>query len=276
MEEPVARGAVAGQIAESMPPHQLILLGTGSGKATSERASSSYLLDLGDHGVLLDIGDGATRNFLAAGYSPEWVSDIVLTHPHADHICGFGYFIQQRHLSRTDQPLMIHAVPQLHVMLEEIIEFGMLYPDRMTFAYTFRALAPGRTTDLGGATIQPFPTTHQKEMRAHALATGRRDPGDTMALLVKTGDVSLLYSADLGALNDLDSSPGRFDWLLIETTHVSLNQLWTWAEAKGVRRIILTHIGADFDPAAVHEAPKYTSADVIVARDGLGLELTLA
>lgn len=253
---------------------RLILLGTGSGKASAHRASSSYLLDLGDHGVLLDIGDGATRSFLAAGYTSDWVTDIVITHPHADHVCGFGYFVQQRHLTRTDRPLVIHSAPQLHTMLVEIIEFGMLYSDRLSFEYSFRSLVEGTPTKVGGTQVTPFPTTHQAAMREHALATGRRDPGDTMALLVRVGDTTLLYSADLGSLHDLDFAPGLYDWLLIETTHVPLADLWPWLGERSIKRVILTHIGDDFDSSQIEIAAKNTPAEIIVAEDGMAFDFT--
>jgi len=253
---------------------RLILLGTGSGKASAHRASSSYLLDLKDHGVLLDIGDGATRNFLAAGYTSDWVTDIVITHPHADHVCGFGYFVQQRHLTRTGRPLVIHSAPELHTMLREIIEFGMLYSDRLTFAYSFRPLEENAPTGVGGATVTPFLTTHQAAMRQHALATGRRDPGDTMALLIRVGETTLLYSADLGALSDLDAAPGPYDWLLVETTHVPLLDLWPWLGERMIKRVILTHIGDDFDASQIGIAAKYTTAEIIVAEDGMTFDFT--
>ena len=46
----------------------------------------------------------------------------------------------------------------------------------------------------------------------------------------------ILYSADLGTLNDLDMAPTPIDWLLVESSHVALEELWPWVNERGIKR----------------------------------------
>jgi glyoxylase-like metal-dependent hydrolase (beta-lactamase superfamily II) len=62
-----------------------------------QTAVNGYLVHTGDHLVLVDTGAAAcfgptlgqiTTNLKAAGYAPEQVDTVLLTHLHPDHLCG--------------------------------------------------------------------------------------------------------------------------------------------------------------------------------------------
>lgn len=250
---------------------KLVILGSSSGLASAHRASSSYLFDLGDEGVLIDCGDGATRNFLAAGYRPEWVRELLISHTHADHVCGLSYFVQQRYLSGTSEPLRIHCPDDAIDAFKAILNLGYLFPERLPFTIDYEPLVKGQTITRGGITISPYPTSHLASMTDFAATHGYPNRGECFAMHVKAGKTAILYSADLGSLDDLNAIKGTIDWLLIESTHVALDQLWPWAEDRGVRRIILTHIADDFDPQSITGAGKFTSAEVMLAEDRMVL-----
>jgi ribonuclease BN (tRNA processing enzyme) len=255
-----------------MPP-RLIILGSSAGLASAHRAASSYLLDCGDYGIMIDCGDGATRNFLSLGFRPEWVEHLFISHTHADHIFGVPYFIQQRHLSRTDVPITIHCAPEVIEFLTDVLQSGYLFLKRLSFDLVFEPVKPRTPWQNDLVRITPYPTTHVDTMRAYAKEHGWPDRGGCTAFHVSSGHRTLLYSADLGSLNDLRSVPGSINWLLIETSHVELDQLWTWVEERGIQQVILTHIADDFDLGCIENAAKYTSAKVLAATDGLTLDL---
>jgi len=66
-------------------------------KSAVETSINAYLINTGDRLVLIDTGTGALMgatlgkldtNLRAAGYRPEQVDDILLTHAHPDHVGG--------------------------------------------------------------------------------------------------------------------------------------------------------------------------------------------
>ncbi len=252
---------------------KLVILGSSAGLASKHRASSCYLLDLGDHGILLDIGDGATRNFLAAGYQPDWISHIVITHTHADHVCGLGYIVQQRYLSGTRAPLTIHCPGESVGPIKAILNFGYMFKDKLSFAIEFKPHVESWPFLAGGVRITPFGTSHLVAMRSFAEEKGFPNRGECFALRVEVGGKVIVYSADIGSLNDLNSIPTPIDWLLVETSHVALDTLWPWAEERAIKRIILTHIADTFDPASADAGKNQTSAEILIAADGLSLDL---
>ena len=252
---------------------RLLILGSSAGRASAHRAASCYLVDLGEFGVMIDCGDGATRNFLAAGYQPEWVSHILISHTHADHVCGLPYFIQQRYLARTENPLTICCPREAIAPLKQLLIFGHLYPESMPFETVFVPIQPRHAWSIGGAVFAAYPTSHLAPQRAFAAEHGYPDPGECFAFRMQLAGKSLLYSADLGSLDDLNVITHAIDWLLIETSHVDLKMLRPWAEERGIKRIILTHLSDDFDMSQLALPAKYTSAEIIVAKDGMALDL---
>jgi len=252
---------------------RLIILGSSAGRASAHRAASSYLLDLGSHGVLIDCGDGATRNFLRAGFLPEWVEKIVITHTHADHVAGVPYFLQQRYLVGTDRPLTVHCPEDAIGPLKDVLDFSHLFAERMPFPLYFESLLAGRSLDCDGARVTPYPTTHLEGNSAWRENHGFLGNNECFAVRIEINGRVIVYSSDLGALADLDMIPLPIDWLLVETSHIALDELWPWVEERRVKRVILTHLSDDFDVAAVASARPGTKAEILLAEDGMTLDL---
>lgn len=237
------------------------------------RASSSYLIDCGDEGVLIDCGDGATRNFLHAGYRPEWIQHLILSHTHADHICGLPYFLQQRYLAQTESPLTIHCPEEAIAHLQQTFTFGYMFPERLKFEIRYEALEQRKEFAVAILKITPFETQHLTPNATIVAEQGYANRCQCFAMRIALPRHVLLYSADIGALDDLDLIPPPIDTLLIETSHCDLSDLWPWAAERKIKRIILTHIADTFDAAVLEEAPKYTDAEVLLAEDGMTLNL---
>jgi len=256
-----------------MQTPKLVILGSSSGSGSAQRSPSAYLLDLGERGVLIDCGDGAATRFLAAGYEPDWVSDIFISHTHADHVGGLSYFVQLRYQTETRSSLTIHCPSEAIEPLQAIFSFGYLFPERLPFAVQYNALAAGGSCASADFTVTPYPTSHLAPHARVAAEHGYPNRGECFAFHIAVAGRTILYSADIGALSDLDQVPRPIDWLLVETTHIDTDELWAWAAARDIKRIILTHIADDFDPGVVAAAPKYTTAGIVIAEDGMILPI---
>lgn len=69
---------------------KITLLGTGSPIPDPNRAGPSSLVASGATTLLVDAGRGVIMRLIAAGVMPPFLSGIVLTHLHSDHICDLN------------------------------------------------------------------------------------------------------------------------------------------------------------------------------------------
>jgi ribonuclease BN (tRNA processing enzyme) len=225
----------------------------GSAAAWSERParpSSSYLVELGDEAVVLDLGQGSFGS-LAARREPSSVRAILISHMHPDH-----------HVDLV--PLRHH----LRYQFEEPRSIGLHVPDELRRRYDAflgeedflgglvgPELVAG-SRDIGPFVVQVHPVTHS----VHSFAFRVTD----RAALSGPG---LVYSGDCGHADDLLPLIHRGDTVLCEAfwstrtpdpgaQHLTATQAADVALRGGAARLILTHILDAHDPAAALDAAR--------------------
>ena len=95
---------------------KITLLGTGSPVPMLNRASSGYLIEIGDELLVFDHGAGAHQNFLRAGHKATDLHTIFFTHLHSDHCLDFARLVH----SRWDQGAGL--IPELKVYAPEYMQ----------------------------------------------------------------------------------------------------------------------------------------------------------
>ena len=75
---------------------KLTLLGTGTPTPSLKRASSGYLIEVGDDVIVMDHGPGAHERLLRAGKRATDVTHIFFSHLHYDHCCDFARLLLTR------------------------------------------------------------------------------------------------------------------------------------------------------------------------------------
>lgn len=65
---------------------RLTILGSGSPEAYARRASSGFLLEVGQDRILFDCGGGVVDNLIRSGRLPKNVTHLFFTHYHSDHM----------------------------------------------------------------------------------------------------------------------------------------------------------------------------------------------
>jgi ribonuclease BN (tRNA processing enzyme) len=266
---------------------RLLLCGTGAGAFTARRASSGYILQADSGTIMLDCGPGSVREALCLGIDLRSIDAVFISHLHEDHCLDLASVAFQSMYGRwarlpllfgpggmqeTGVRLMTMHRPNAHVPPLQVIE-----------------LEDGQDTEIAGFSVQSRETPHAPEMKAYArkFSAGGRS-------LVFSGDTSvnpdlmvgLATGADL-LLHECFSRTGldRYAALRgpeaaarvrerIPLTHSELTGVARIAEAAGVPRLVLTHILPTEDESdLLAEASSYYKGEVIVARDGLTLDV---
>jgi ribonuclease BN (tRNA processing enzyme) len=212
------------------------------------RPSSSYLVEIGDDAIVLDLGQGSLGS-LFPHRDPSTVRAIVVSHMHGDHhvdliplrnLLYYGY--------ESPRTVELHLPRGLRERYDAFMgEDGFL------------DFLPGPDIQTGIRQIGPFtlesqPVTHAPESHAFRVDEVARPAGP-----------GLVYSGDCGRADDLlplirsgDTVLCEAFWSTLEpipsANHLSAAEAADVARRGGAAELILTHILEAHHPAAALQA----------------------
>src|ERR1700749_1700683 len=92
---------------------KITFLGTAPGYPTANRNHSSFLLETGEHKILVDAGEPCSRTLIELGIEPVELDAIIITHGHSDHTGGLAMLIQSCWIVGRERPLPIFLPKEL-------------------------------------------------------------------------------------------------------------------------------------------------------------------
>lgn len=223
-------------------------LGT-SGAIPSRERDTTALVFVADSGAaLVDCGGSPVQKLELAGVDPRALRVVLVTHLHPDHAYGLPSLVQNlRLLGRTDA-LTVLCRPEHVARLRTLLELFGLWERPGMFPLTLRGL------DLReGARAFELPPL--------GVSTSPNDHGDMPNVAVRV-DVAgraagVVYSSDTRPCDAVVALARDADTLIHEATfperargrfgaHSTAAEAGEVAARAGVRRLILTHIEADY------------------------------
>lgn len=91
---------------------RIITLGTGAGPTVRKlRSQPANLLVVEGRAYLIDVGEGAIRQLVRAGYQPSQVDQVFLTHMHFDHTADLASFMAFDWTNRRTRPVGVYGPP---------------------------------------------------------------------------------------------------------------------------------------------------------------------
>jgi predicted metal-dependent phosphoesterase TrpH/ribonuclease BN (tRNA processing enzyme) len=225
--------------------YQLTVLGSGTCELRAERSAPAYLLSAGNNLLLLDLGQGALRRLMQAGYKANNIKAICFSHHHLDHMADFLPFLFALNFA-PDLAQLAHIELFAHHKFEQILESiesvfqPWLTPPPANFERTF--LAPGQSHRLADLIIKTTQAKHIETSLAYRFEYQGRSLvylGDSAASrkvlnLARGADLLITHCAG----SDQEPKPGHL--------HPSAaGELAREAEVKG---LILSHLYSEVDP----------------------------
>ncbi len=250
---------------------QLTILGSASGLPEANRSHAALALHNADSIFLLDAGEGACSALLRAKLDPLKVKKIYITHTHPDHCVGLFMILQYFHMKKCRRWLEIYLPADGLPAFQPFMNQLYLVPGEINPHFRLRPLKNEHLLDNGWV-LQSFPTNHLqhwKELAIPGLGTS------AYAFRLKSGKRSLFYSGDIADFSDISPFINKNDLLILEGAHIEVAAVIEWALAKGLKRLILTHIlpwGEFLRPAQIRAAQR-KGLTIAPARDGLKLNL---
>lgn len=254
---------------------RLVVVGSGTVVPRPDRGGSCYYLELDATRALLDCGPGATLGLPQHGIEWANLTDLVITHFHADHIGALpAFFFALRHglEDPREAPLDVwgpRGTRQLFGRLDAAFGSFVLDPG---FPVRLHELGPEDDVELA------------ERVRLRTHKTPHTD--ESIAVRVDGSSASIGYTGDTGPSETLGPFMRGTDVLVCECSlldsqavdnHLTPSSVARIAGAARPGLLLLTHVyphvlEREDLPALVREAG-YGSGELELARDGYSVTL---
>ncbi|MEL6960210.1 MAG: MBL fold metallo-hydrolase [Pseudomonadota bacterium] len=275
---------------------KLTILGSGSPEAYVRRASSGYLLDVGQDCILFDCGGGVFDNLLRSGRRPSQITHIVFSHLHSDHMMDYARLVHAA-WDEGGAPVRVYGPAPI-----KAIDAGYFGPEGV-LAHDLRArteLPQSQQVWLarGGSLPRPWPEPVVQEISIGDTIAGAgwqietcRAPHaqpflDCLALSLTFEGKKFVYSGDAGLCPEVEELAQNADLLLhwcyrldgdevtpeMAATTPTPSEIGEMAKRTGARALLLTHFRKYMDnpehyDRAVRQATSAFGHPVAVAED---------
>jgi ribonuclease Z len=181
----------------------VVFLGTAGSMPTARRGPSATLIRRGGEKLLVDCGEGTQRQLLRSDVGLVDVTEIFLTHFHADHFLGLPGMLKTFALRGRDVPLTLYGPRGLTELLQVL---GRVI-GRLTFEVGIVELAADAVLPRDGYELRTFPVRHGRDAIGYALVEeerpGRFDVETAAALGIPSGpERGLLQAGEAVTLAD--------------------------------------------------------------------------
>jgi ribonuclease BN (tRNA processing enzyme) len=249
----------------------LTVLGSGSPEPSRRRASSGYLIEIGDDRILFDCGGGVFDNLIRSGRKPSDITHLFFSHLHSDHMMDYARLVHAA-WDEGAPPLKVWGpAPVRRITDGYFAEDGVLSAD-----LTARTELPQSQQvwiARGGSLPRPWPSpliteiepgfAHQGEgWKLRSCEVPHAQPAlDCMAFALESNGRKFVYAGDAGLCDSLADLARDADTLLhwcyrlsIDDVHPAVASLAPtpaeiaqMAETAGVKRLLLTHFRNNMD-----------------------------
>lgn len=257
---------------------KLTVLGSGSPEPYVRRASSGYLLEVGDDCILLDCGGGVVDNLIRSGRTPKDVTHLFFTHYHSDHMIDYARLVHAA-WDEGAPPLKVFGPKPLVDMTKSIFgRDGMLGPDLR--ARTELPQSQQVWVARGGKLPRALPAPVLSEIthgfvfdgegwRLAAASASHAEPVlECLGFAVECDNKKFVYSGDTGINPNITELCQNADFLLHwcyrgqgEELHPALDpfcpspsDIAEMAKNAGVKRLFLTHFRKHMDSKDGHKS----------------------
>lgn len=279
----------------------VVILGSKGGPAIRPGSSmpTSNLLVLDGRAIIVDCGLGVTRGLVDQGVELKDIELIFITHLHSDHYLELGPLLHTAWTAGLQSPVDVYGPAGL-------IDYWTAFLDAMQADIALRIEDEGRpdlATLVNVLVIDAGPVLARDGLTVNALRVEHPPLLDCFALSFKSEDAHVVFSGDTAPLAALAAFARDADVLIHEAmleaalpalvkrvgngsdklmhhlrrSHSLAHDAARIASAAGVPMLILSHLipadDPDYDESHWREAAAAFSGELVVARDGLRIDL---
>lgn len=242
--------------------NQIIILGSANAVAKIGQDNAHLLIRSAEKQIMVDCGNSPFARVSAAGGSITEITDLILTHAHADHMGNLPLLLMDMWLEKRDQMLTIHG---LEITLEKARALLEVF-DWQQWAGMF----PIRFNRLSDTGNEGF--IRGEDCVVSALPVKHLVPTIGLRIAFSDGRV-MAYSCDTEPCDNVLKLAQGADILMQEAAgeakgHTSPRQAGEIAMGAGVRKLVLIHYENRVDQdTIIAQAKNAFTGEVVLAHD---------
>ena len=241
-----------------------------------ERSCSSWILETSEkNSYLFDCGEGTSSSILKFNVDYNRINAIFITHTHSDHISGLFLLLQMMYLSRRENPLELYLPEEAIPGIKDFLNLIYLFPDKFPFDLNFHSINQGLFFENPDLKIFAYPNKHlitNKEVIERKRIANKME---SFCLEIKFDNKKIVYSGDVGVLEDLKMISRNADLLLSECMHINPYDLIKLIIKNKVKKSIFTHIPPEMEKEKdeiIRKAEESGYSNLEFASDGMIVE----
>ncbi len=220
------------------------VVGTGSGKTSLTRFHSSLLIESEQTLSLIDAGDCVSKALISQKIFPNDISDILISHLHADHLGGLPSLITQMKISNREKPLRIFVPQNLKSVLLNVLKAFYIFPENLAFPLEVEEYEFDSEFPLGDElSVLPIRNTHVKKKNATTDYPEKFFVSASFVLNHK--GKKTLYTSDLGGGEDIKLFNENYNFVITEFTHLNVSSIFELFKVTNPEKFFLIHIDED-------------------------------
>ncbi|HOH47685.1 MAG TPA: MBL fold metallo-hydrolase [Candidatus Cloacimonadota bacterium] len=215
---------------------QFVILGTGPGIPQLDKHLSSLYVKTEELAILIDCGEGVSREILRRGLSGDHLDIIVITHYHPDHVSGLFMLMQMLYLEHRTKPLELY-LPECPEFIENALRQMYTFKEKFKFPLSIRLIDELHRVHPG---FDAMISDHLWGYRPQIESLGLSNQMKSWSIKVSENERSLLYSSDLSSVDSIAALLPGTHTMIVDALHPSAAQILS-LENLGMKRILLTH-----------------------------------
>lgn len=255
---------------------KVTIIGSASGMPVAARAHASFLLEMEEISYLFDVGEGCASSLLRCGVDHERIFAAFISHMHPDHCIGLPMLLQMMHLSGREHPLTVYLPAEAVSATREYLDTLYVFLDKLPFELKLEPIRPNPIYRDAELTVSAFQNCHLDGYKQWAAECHPQSHLESYSFVIVTDGKRLVYSGDVGGIDDLKDVLAQPDLLITECMHMDPEELMACLVEKQVSRVVLTHLPVELEgkePYLLQLAQKHGIENLLVAHDGLSIHL---
>jgi Metal-dependent hydrolases of the beta-lactamase superfamily III len=243
--------------------NRLTVLGSGFAVANRHQENSYLMVQTTNHTVLIDCGNNPVGKLQQVGESITEISELVLTHAHADHMGALPLLMMDMWLRKRQAPLPIYGLDYTLTKARALLDLYDWSKWAGMFPVEFHMIPESGVSELfadSEITFSAGPVKHlipTAGVRIHFKQTGK----------------TFVYTCDTEPDASVDRLAAGADLLIHEAAgpgkgHSSPEECGADASRAGAAQLVLIHYdAARAESELIEKAAQTFSGQVVVAKD---------